>query len=88
MKTAAQKINGGKSMTEMWEGFAGTVMHDAPPEALEAMKSAFFAGGLCLFNWFMVQLDEGEETTQADLGRVSLMEAEIKGFFSRERPQA
>lgn len=53
----------------------------------DEMEKAFYSGALCLFNWFMVQLDEGIEPTDTDLNRVSLMDAEINGFFTQEKAQ-
>jgi len=44
-------------------------------------QATFYAGALCLFNWFMVQLDPGEEATTNDLGKVDRMCNEINGFF-------
>lgn len=88
-RTPAEKIDAGKTMGEMWDGFALTVLPFAPPGSVqhEEMKKAFFAGGLCLFNWFMVQLDEGTDPTDADMNRVSLMQSELQGFLSGEKPQ-
>ena len=87
-KTPAQKIDGGMSVAEMWEGFRDMVFPDAPAELHEMMRGSFYAGGYALFNWFMVQLEEGDEATPTDLNRVSLLEAELRGFFEQERPQA
>lgn len=90
MKTPNQQIDRGESMAEMWAGFAAKLLPFAPPGSLqyEEMRKAFYAGGLCLFNWFMVQMEEGEEATDSDLNRVSLLQAELSGFFERQRPQA
>jgi hypothetical protein len=85
MTDAAERIDRGQTMAEMWDGFATTVIPDCPPGSVQhdEMKNAFYAGGLCLFNWFMVQMDEGQEPTDADLARVDAMDAEIHHWFAK-----
>lgn len=84
MSGAASKIDAGETMAEMWDGFAEAVIPFAKAGSPQhdEMKKAFFSGALCLFNWFMVQLDEGDEPTDGDLDRVSAMDAEIRGFLT------
>jgi hypothetical protein len=84
MKTPEDKIDGGETMAEMFEGFAEQIMPDVAKNGPQYadMKGAFFAGGLCLFNWFMVQLEEGSEVTDTDLQRVSKMNIELHSFFT------
>jgi hypothetical protein len=81
--SAAEKIDAGKTMAEMWDGFAEAVIPFAAPGTTqhEEMRKAFYGGALCLFNWFMVQMDEGSEPTDGDLDRVSVIEAEIREFL-------
>ena len=80
---AASKIDQGRTMAEMWEGFAEAVIPRCPPghPQYSAMQTTFYAGGLCLFNWFMVQMDEGEEASDADVHRVGAMEEELRAFL-------
>jgi hypothetical protein len=81
---AAKKIDAGETMAEMWDGFAEAVIPFATRGGTqyEEMRRAFYSGALCLFNWFMVQMDEDREPTAADLGRVDKIEEEIRGFLS------
>ena len=84
MTTAAGKIDGGKTMAEMWAGFAEAVIPFSPAGSMqhEEMRKAFYSGGLCLFNWFMVQLDPEAEPTEGDLDRVDKLEKEIRAFLA------
>lgn len=83
MTDAAKKIDAGETMAEMWAGFSEAVIPFAGPGSTqhEEMRKAFYSGALCLFNWFMVQLDEDAEPTDADLDKVSAMDAEIRSFI-------
>ena len=83
MTDAAEKIDAGKTMAEMWAGFAEAVIPFSRPGSTqyEEMRKAFYSGGLCLFNWFMVQLDPEAEPTDADLAKVDVMDKEIRGFI-------
>lgn len=76
-------------MGEMWDGFAEAVIPFAPRDGVQhvEMKKAFFSGALCLFNWFMVQLDEDAEPTEGDLDKVSALDAEIRKFFESHGPR-
>lgn len=87
--TPQQQIDGGETMAEMWEGFARIVMADTQPGSPEwhAMRGAFYGGGMALFNWMMVQLDEGDDATDADLAKMDAMQAELHGFFLGGRRQ-
>jgi len=80
---AFSKVDRGATMQEMWEGFESIVLFDAPAEVQSAMKTAFYGGALCLFNWFMVQMDAGEEATENDLTRIDTIDAEIRAYFER-----
>jgi hypothetical protein len=84
VRSAAEKVDAGKTMAEMWDGFAETVIPFAPRGSLqhEEMRKAFYSGGLCLFNWFMVQMDEDREPTDADLRKVDEIEKEIRTFLT------
>ena len=84
MSSAAEKIDAGKTMAEMWSGFAEAVLPFAPAGSMqyEEMRKAFYSGGLCLFNWFMVQMDPEAEPTDNDLKRVDEIEQEIRGFLT------
>jgi hypothetical protein len=81
-KTANQKIVSGETMAEMWDGFKDkTIPANAPPIQIKEMRNAFYAGGLCLFNWFLMQMDEGDEPTDPDLAKVSALNDELEAYF-------
>ena len=83
MASNAQKIDYGKTMEEMWEGFAGAVIPHVSSSSIQydEMKKAFFSGAFCLFNWFMVQMDEDREPTEGDLDKVDTMHKELEAFM-------
>ena len=86
MKSPKQQVDSGETMAEMWAGFAGMVIPDVHPHSIQysEMRKAFYSGALCLFNWFMVQLEPGDEPTETDLERVSKMSDEIHAFLTAE----
>jgi hypothetical protein len=86
---AAAKMDAGKTMAEMWNGFAGVTMQhvDLASGQYRDMKNAFYSGALCLFNWMMVQMDDDREPTEADLDKVSAMCREIHAHFARQFSQ-
>lgn len=81
-----EKLDHGETMATMWAGFEGKCLNGCSPLQVAEMEKAFYAGALCLFNWFMVQLDPEAEPTDADMAKVSAMEQEIDAFFERQRP--
>ena len=62
-------------------GFAAfahfTIPKDAPVIQLREMQLAFMAGAEHLFSSIMSILDPGEEPTEADLGRMDLIQKEL-----------
>ena len=62
-------------------GFAAfahfTIPKDAPAIQLREMQLAFMAGAEHLFSSIMSILDPGEEPTEADLGRMDLIQKEL-----------
>lgn len=85
MSNPFEQVDSGKTMAEMWQGFAAIVLPFAPEGTIQhdEMRKAFYSGALCLFNWFMVQLDEGVEVTDNDLSRVERMSNEIQSFLKK-----
>jgi hypothetical protein len=71
-----------------WLGLRLAAMDDnAPQIQLDECRQAFFAGAQHVFGSMMATLDEGEEPTQADLNRLSLIADELDRFiedFSRK----
>jgi hypothetical protein len=84
-KTASEKLDQGETMAEMWDGFkVKTIPPTAPPIQFTEMRHAFYAGAMCLFNWFMVQMDEGsEEPTEGDMAKVTAMNDELEAYFAK-----
>lgn len=73
----------GKLIEAGWVGFrlACFPPHgNAPAHQLEEMHNAFMGGALHLFSSIMSILDPGEEPTEADLKRMSLIDAELRAF--------
>lgn len=80
------KMDRGETMATMWAGFREKCLRGCSPLQVSEMEKAFYAGALCLFHWFMVQLDPEAEPTDADMAKVSAMEKEIDAFFEKHRP--
>ncbi len=53
----------------------------SPDVQVNEMRMAFFAGAQHVFSTLMITLDEGEEPTERDLNRMSLIEAELQKFI-------
>jgi hypothetical protein len=90
MKTPTQKVDRGQTMAEMWDGYQRMALPFSGPGKVRynIAQAAFYSGALCLFNWFMVQLDDGTEPTNDDMDRVSKLESEIETYFTRGNPPA
>lgn len=58
---------------------------DAPKVQVDEMRMAFFAGAQHLFASLMAVLDPGEEPTEADLERISLIAKELETFADEMR---
>lgn len=80
-----QKLDKGETMATMWAGFDAKCLGGCSDLQRAEMEKAFYAGALCLFHWFMVQLDPEAEPTDNDMAKVSAMEKEIDAFFERRR---
>src|SRR5215207_2685345 len=71
----------GKLIEAGWIGLRiATGLTDAPADQLDEMRKAFMAGAQHLFSSMMTFLDEGEELTDADMNRMSLIVAELQAF--------
>jgi hypothetical protein len=53
---------------------------DAPDVQVDAMRTAYFAGAQHLFASIMGILEPGEEPTDADMRRLSLIAKELQAF--------
>lgn len=73
----------GKLVEAGWIGFRlATIPKGAPDIQLSEMKTAFMAGALHIFTAVVSILDEGEgdEPTETDMRRISLIHAELETF--------
>ncbi len=78
---AKELTDRGKLVEAGWVGFRiAVVSKDAPQVQLDEMQTAFFAGAQHLFAAIMGILEPGEEPTDADLGRMSLINRELEEF--------
>jgi hypothetical protein len=59
---------------------AAAIPESAPAVQIKEMRMAFFAGAQHLFASIMTMLEAGEEPTDADLARMSLIAAELDAF--------
>lgn len=65
-----------------WAAFrALCIPADAPPIQLHEMRCAFFTGAQHLFGSIMGALDPGEEPSEADMRRISLIDKELHQFI-------
>jgi hypothetical protein len=58
-----------------------TIPADAPQVQLDEMRNAFFAGAQHLFGSIMGLLEGGEEATEKDIRRLSLINSELNSFL-------
>lgn len=79
----------GKIIEAGWVGLRALSVPDSAPDIqVREMRGAFFAGAQHLFASIMTILDpEGEEPTENDMRRMSLIHAELQAYlaeFKRE----
>lgn len=73
----------GKIIEGGWAGFRVMAIPDnAPPVQIEEMRNAFFAGAQHLFTSMMSVLESGDEPTEADMRRISLIDVELTQFLA------
>lgn len=81
MKLQKQLADEGMLIGAGWIGFRlAALPKDAPPEQLEMMKMAFFAGSTHLFTAMMGVMDEGIEETAGDMDRMAKIHNELQAF--------
>ncbi len=74
----------GKIIEAGWIGLRlAAIPLDAPAIQLEEMRGAFFAGAQHLFSSMMAIMDPGEEPTEDDLARLSLIQNELDNFIQQ-----
>lgn len=83
-KLARDLTDKGKIIEAGWVGLRlAAIPLDAPAIQLEEMRGEFFAGAQHLFYSMMTILDPGEEATDADLDRMSLIQGELNSFIQQ-----
>lgn len=76
-----QLADDGRLIEAGWIGLRiATGLIDASPTQLSEMRKAFMAGAQHLFASIMTVLEEGDDATEADLLRMSLIAAELEAF--------
>lgn len=74
----------GKLIEAGFVGFRLAAMpHDADQEIVEAMRGAFFGGAAHLFFSILTILDPGEDETEGDMRRMSLIKAEMDAYIAQ-----
>lgn len=83
-----QLVDEGKLIEAGWKGLQLTVLPpDASPIQLQEMRKAFFAGAQHLFASIMSFLEEGQEPTNKDLDRMTLIHKELEEFVKELKQQ-
>lgn len=81
-RMAKEFVGKGKLIEAGWIGLRiAAVPLDAPAIQLDEMRNAFFAGAQHLFGSIMSILDPGDEPTESDLNRMTLIDVELKEFI-------
>lgn len=84
-KAAADK---GLLIEAGWLGMVGhTYPNGTTPEQFDQLRAAFFAGAQHLFASIMGILDPGQEPTDADLSRMTLIQHELDAFIQDYKKQ-
>jgi len=72
---------GDRRFAAAWETYAMKIIpSNASAVQVQETRRAFYAGGLLLFTVIMTMLDEGEEPTEADLGKMDDIKAEFDAW--------
>lgn len=84
-RLSRELVDEGKLIEAGWVSLRITALPaDAPAVQLEEMRNAFFAGAQHLFTSIMAFLDvaAGDEPTEDDLRRMTLIDAELQAFIN------
>lgn len=75
-------VDSGKIVEAGWLGLRSMIFPDgAPEDQIREMRMAFFAGAQHLYASIMRLLEPGDDPTTADLGRLQLIDAELRAFI-------
>lgn len=81
-RLSRELTDAGKLIEAGWVGLRiAAIDPAAPDDQLREMRMAFFAGAQHLFHSIMTILEPGEEPTDKDLDRMSLIETELRAFI-------
>ena len=70
-----------KMIAEAWRTFESEVLPtDAPEVQRTETRRAFYAGARALFAGMVGMLEPGQDTTQADLGKMDAIQEELNQF--------
>lgn len=74
-------VDEGRLIEVGWVAFAAALYPDGmPPMQAQALRHAFYSGAQHLFASISVVLDEGEEPTDADLKKFTLIDSELTAW--------
>jgi hypothetical protein len=75
-------VDEGKIIEAGWVGFKLMVFPNSAPEMqLVAMRQAFFAGAQHLYTSILRVMDPGDEPTDDDINRMTLINKELRDFI-------
>lgn len=81
-RATKELVDAGKLVEAGWIGLRLMAYPpDAPPDQLRELRQAFFAGAQHLFASIITFLEEGDDATDSDLDRMSLVHAELDAFI-------
>lgn len=63
-------------------GCLASIPLDASADQLEEMRNAFFAGAQHLFSSIMTMFEPGDDPTEPDLDRMTLIDKELRAFIN------
>lgn len=78
---AKELTDQGRLIEAGWIGLRLMIPRDAPARQFEDMRNAFFAGAQHLFGSIMGILGPGEEASEKDMRRLTLIDNELKEFL-------
>jgi hypothetical protein len=71
-------------LEEAWLAYSKVLPADAGPVQVEETRRAFFAGAFSLFRRIVGTLEPGTEATEADVGFLDAIDAELTEWAVRE----
>lgn len=85
-KITVQAVDQGRLIQAGWVAFASTMYPDGmPPMQAEQLRNAFYSGAQHLFSSIQVVFDEGQEPTDADMQRFTLIDSELTAWAETAR---